>query len=657
MRASHLAPVLVLISAVAAAQAPRITPAGDPSVKNDTIYSLAVDPAKHPEESIAILLDDGVVRVEADGRTTRTYRMVTQLLKSDVEENYQEQSFSYAPGHQRLTVNWIRVVRPNGEIVSAEPSHVQDSDIPASEGDPVYSDQKVRRVSLTGVKAGMIVDWSYTIEELKPFLPGDFLLSWSVNPGSPVLRSRYIVDAPGSLELRIKETNLNFTRQTRSAGDRRVYAWIVRDLPGVRPEPLAADSNDVYMSVSISSPITWSDIASWYAGHASTRYALTEPVARAADSIVASARTRRDSIRALHRWVTQDIRYVSIALGLGGYQPRAPEEVVRTGFGDCKDKATLFIAALARYGITAYPVLLSSSDAADRDLPSIEQFNHVIAAVQSDSGYIYTDLTADLVAYGRLPISYQGGFGVVVREKRGEEIRFPVLPIDANLRKTTIVGSVSDEGTFTGRYTEEAHGSHEPAFRDDFRHPLDSTVRANAANAVARAFFEGAVGDSLEGFDGLDLSAPPRMSLLIREGRAADVSGNAFILRMPLRNMRMLADAARELENSPPRRFPIDPAKFWGNGTATTEVRMKLPAGWKARLPRNVSASSAFGSYRAEYAQVGDEFVIRRLAAGATAVQPASKLPELIGWLRAVATDDVRMIMVDRAEALQAGRP
>ena len=125
-------------------------------------------------------------------------------------------------------------------------------------------------------------------------------------------------------------------------------------------------------SITISAPKTWSEIASWYAGHARSRYTLDAAASRQVDSVIAGARTRGDTIRALHRWVAQDVRYVSIALGLGGYQPRMPAEVLRTGFGDCKDKATLFIAALARHGIPASPVLLHSGDGADRDRHGIK---------------------------------------------------------------------------------------------------------------------------------------------------------------------------------------------------------------------------------------------------------------------------------------------
>src|SRR5579885_1127126 len=131
-----------------AAQAPRITQQGDPTVHPDSIYTLAVNPADHPEETAAFLLDDGVIRREADGRGTTTYRQIVQILRPEAVDRYREQRFSYAPKHERFTINWIRVVKPDGTVISAKPLQVQESDVPAQLGDPTYSDRKVIRVSL-----------------------------------------------------------------------------------------------------------------------------------------------------------------------------------------------------------------------------------------------------------------------------------------------------------------------------------------------------------------------------------------------------------------------------------------------------------------------------------------------------------------------------
>ena len=153
-----------LLAASASAQAPSITPAGDPSVKSDTIYKLAVNPADYPDQATVWLLDDGVLRYDEQGRETRTYRKVIQVLKQTAVEQMSEQSFAYSSGHERQTINWIKVVKPNGEVISAGPSHIQESDIPATMGDPVYSDTKVKRVSLTGLAPGTILDYSVTTE-------------------------------------------------------------------------------------------------------------------------------------------------------------------------------------------------------------------------------------------------------------------------------------------------------------------------------------------------------------------------------------------------------------------------------------------------------------------------------------------------------------
>src|SRR5204862_7995887 len=106
-------PLLVLATPLAS-QAPRITPSVDPSVRNDTIYKLAVNPADYADDYYIYLLDDGVIRFEADGRSSRTYRQVIQILNQDGAEAWGEQSFSYSSGGEKLTANWIRVVEADG---------------------------------------------------------------------------------------------------------------------------------------------------------------------------------------------------------------------------------------------------------------------------------------------------------------------------------------------------------------------------------------------------------------------------------------------------------------------------------------------------------------------------------------------------------------
>jgi transglutaminase-like putative cysteine protease len=651
MRACSVLLLSVLLStSPVLCQAPVITPAGDPSVRSDTIYRLAVNPAAYPEDDAVLLLDDGVVRYETDGTGLETYRQVVQILTADAVTDYAEHEFSYSPGHQRLTVNWIRVVRPDGTVVSEAPTQVQDADVPAAMSDPVYSDRKVRRYSLSGVAPGTILDWSYTIEELKPFLPGDFLQTWNVHTGSLTRRSRYVLDLPASMRPHLIERNLDFRRRETVFRGRRTYVWARQDVPRLRPEEFMADSNAVVMSIGVSAPIKWEDIGSWYAELARDRYTVNHAIRYQLRSLMGAAGTSDDSLRAVQRWVAQDIRYVSIALGLGGYQPRTPAEVVTSGYGDCKDKASLFVAAARALGFRAYPVLLNSGGRVERGLPSIQQFDHAIAVVERPEGRVYLDLTAELAPYGELPESDQGQFGLIVYpDGTSEQVTLPEAAPTDNLNQTIISGVLSLDGYVTASYQERGHGSRQYALRSLLAAPIDSSRRADFARSIATKLFPGADADSLQIFDGRDLRAEPRVALRIVHGFAARSTGNGgtVILTLPFPSMRGMADAATTLESRGARRFPIDAAKIIGPVTTESELSLALPSGWAVRLPSSIETTGKWGSYTARYRQEGDTLRVTRQLQGTRGIYPPDQLADLNRWLREVAQDDTPYLVLE----------
>jgi transglutaminase-like putative cysteine protease len=641
---------LGLLTRPAWGQAPRISSAGDPSVRADTIYQLAVDPRLHSEKSVVLLLDDGVVRFESDGTGTRTYRQIAQILSADAVPDYAEHEFSYAPAYQVLTINWIRVLHPDGTIVSEAPAQVQEADVPASLVDPVYSDTKVRRYSLSGVAPGTIVDWSYTLEELKPFVPGDFTAEWSIHNGLLTRRSRYVVEIPATLKPRILESNLTFKRRESVSRGRRTYVWATQEVQPVEREDFMADSGGGLMRIGLAGPLSWEAIGAWYADLARDRYALDLGLRHKIRSLLHDTRSAEDTLRAVQRWVAQDIRYVSIALGMGGYQPRSPVEVVSTGYGDCKDKATLFVAAARYLGFRAYPVLLNSGEPVERALPSLRQFNHAIAVVERPEGRVFTDLTAELVPFGELPDENQGQFGLIVySDGTSEQVTLPSAPPSANLNQTLIVGTLSPDGYLTASYEELGLGNRQYSLRSLFLGPADPGHRGDFARSIATSLYPGAEADSLEIFDGRDLTAKPRVALKIVRGFAArsTSNGRTFILSLPLTSMRSMADAATALEARGRRRFPIDAGKVVGPVTTSTEISLTLPAGWRAQLPPDIHVEGKWGTYTSRYEQEGTSLQVSRTLEGTRGVYPAEDLPDLTSWLRQVAQDDVSYLVIE----------
>ncbi|HEX2248720.1 MAG TPA: hypothetical protein VHH32_00140, partial [Gemmatimonadales bacterium] len=320
---------------------------------------------------------------------------------------------------------------------------------------------------------------------------------------------------------------------------------------------------------------------------------------------------------------------------------------------DCKDKATLFIAALRALGFRAHPVLLNSGGWVDRALPSVSQFNHAIAVVERPDGRVYADLTADLVPYGELPSAVQGQFGLIVYpDGTSEQVTLPEAPASDNLNETRIVGSLSPDGYVTASYEERGLGTHQSYLRTLFLGPVDSTQRADFARSIAAKLFPGSDADSLEIFDGRDLNADPRVSLRIMRGFAARRMGNGrtLILTLPLTSMRTMADAASALEARGLRRFPIDAGKVIGPVVGATEITLTLPPAWSVQLPPDITVSGKWGSYTARYRQEDRTLRVTRRLEGARGIHPPEELPDLARWLRQISQDDTSYLVIESGQ-------
>ncbi|MDP3399948.1 MAG: transglutaminase domain-containing protein, partial [Brevundimonas sp.] len=79
------------------------------------------------------------------------------------------------------------------------------------------------------------------------------------------------------------------------------------------------------------------------------------------------------------RLVQDEVRYMALTLGEGGWLPVSAGEVWARRQGDCKGKTVLLVALLRELGIDAVPVLVSSENLSlDKYLPMVSAFDHVI---------------------------------------------------------------------------------------------------------------------------------------------------------------------------------------------------------------------------------------------------------------------------------------
>ncbi len=114
-----------------------------------------------------------------------------------------------------------------------------------------------------------------------------------------------------------------------------------------------------------------------------------------------SSITEEEKVLKALRFVQDQIRYLGFEMGIHGFKPRPPDEVLLNRYGDCKDKSLLLKYLLEKMGIRSTPCLVNTRlqhKIAD-NLPNYSAFNHAILMVTLGDKKYWLDPTR----------KYQGG--------------------------------------------------------------------------------------------------------------------------------------------------------------------------------------------------------------------------------------------------------
>jgi tetratricopeptide (TPR) repeat protein len=113
------------------------------------------------------------------------------------------------------------------------------------------------------------------------------------------------------------------------------------------------------------------------------------------DRIRTAYPTAEGRVAAALRLVQEQIRYVALSMGEGGYVPASADDVWRSRFGDCKGKTTLLLALLHGLDIKAEGALVATTvgDGLDQRLPLLAWFDHIIVRAEIDGKTYWLDGT------------------------------------------------------------------------------------------------------------------------------------------------------------------------------------------------------------------------------------------------------------------------
>lgn len=226
-----------------------------------------------------------------------------------------------------------------------------------------------------------------------------------------VNESTLVFNYPTTLGLKYKELNLRAAPEIKESSGITTVTWMEKDLevqtpsfdldkdPKVLLAPMEFAINEFHGEMK-----DWAGLASWQYKLNEGRGSLPEDFQHQILAMVKDIENPYEKVSILYDYLQRNYRYVSIQLGIGGWQTMTAREVVENKFGDCKALTNLMKSMLEVAGIPSFYTLVRAGEGEDDieiELPSI-QFNHVILQVPTDKDPIWLECTSNLNPAGYL---------------------------------------------------------------------------------------------------------------------------------------------------------------------------------------------------------------------------------------------------------------
>ncbi|WP_375771503.1 DUF3857 domain-containing protein [Archangium gephyra] len=405
-----------------------------------------------------VLLSEEQVRVSPE-LTERFVRQVRRVVSSRGVETGSQLEVKFSNTHERLRLHGVWRIRDGvrTQLLRAEDVKVIQQEERLDMG--IYSDERTALVFLQDVRAGDLLDESWTVEELHPLFRGHHLDAISLADETPVAHFVHRLLVPVDLKLHFKTHGAAAAEPVvREVGGLREYRWERKDVPTFTGEDGVPDDLAVWPHVQVSSFQSWEEVATW--GLALQDGLEGSPELTALADSWRSLPTEEARFLAAVRFVQDEVRYLGIELGPNTHQPHAPGQVLSQRFGDCKDKALLLATLLRPLGIPAHVALVNSRrrGGVASELPSPYAFNHAIVRAQVAGRTEWVDATMTHQR-GRLgargPLPYAQALVLAPGTTALEPI--PLTPPEGPELDAHYVLSVKDDGTgtlaVTQRYT------------------------------------------------------------------------------------------------------------------------------------------------------------------------------------------------------------
>ncbi len=562
------------------------------ALPRDAILARRVEGGAQP---VTILNDLNVSTVFENGLGSRFVQFAAQVHDEEGARRLRARSIQFDPETQRVDVRMARVYRADGRVLEATETYEEQL------GEPwyrVYYDTRALVVVFPDLEPGDSVELRYRVDDVaqRNVFADYFGDLHMFAGGEPRQQVDYVLITPASRKFYVNKPKLDkLEQQEVMQGNKRVQHFTAKNVPAVRSEPNMPGLTETVPYLHVSTYENWEKVGRWWWGLVRDQLYADDELKKIVAQLKAGAKDERQIAERVYDWVVKNTRYVALEFGIHGFLPYRVPDVVRRGFGDCKDKASLIYTMLREAGVDARLVLVRTDRNGDIDSEpaSLSVFDHAIAYVPKLD--LFLDGTAEHSGTRELPAGDQGVMVLVVGPDSVELKKTPVLPAQSNLRQRKVEITLEEDGSGTLSSNEQIQGSDAARYRSTYE------AAGTRKERLERELSGALPGLSLEqhAFGGLDdIERDVTLQYKVKAPQIARPEGNELRLGTSALN-----DLVRGLAGSPTRRYPLD----LGVPRAYREERtIKGPTGFVVKKPpEGGEVKSRFGSLSVKTEQSG----------------------------------------------------
>lgn len=384
------------------------------SLSQDLNYSTSTIPDELIKGANAVVrLDMMKVTIsQIDQMKVQSKRIVTVL--NDEGERFVS---AYAPYDNETKITDLSAIVFDSQGNQIDKFKEKDFlDISASGSGTLYSDSRVKYLRYTPVS------YPYTIVFERNYETSDtaFIPGWYFLDGYEVStqKSNFSLDVLFNSPIRFKENNLElFTISSKITNNS--FDFKAENLKAIKQEPFSPGFREIAPNIKFAleqfnlkgvsgKAKTWEELGTWiYNDLLTGRSDLDEAVKKKVRQLVAKTTDPKEKVEIIYQYLQDNTRYISVQLGIGGWQPITAREVDRVKYGDCKGLTNYTMALLKEVGIDSYyTVLYAGNDKKDLDpdFPALSG-NHAFLNVPLDEEDLWLECTSQEV-----PLNFLGTF-------------------------------------------------------------------------------------------------------------------------------------------------------------------------------------------------------------------------------------------------------